>query len=161
MRAVDGTSVHVAVVLSGTGSQREYVQRLGRILRRGEGKLALLYEVVAEPLARNSSPAAAAPALRSNRIVSSICSNPSYSPLRGRRNVLTTDLLIQRYQGEEVIPKRLPCSADNLAIAAELIALSGCHRRTRADLQAQLQVLEGEENRLPHETRPAHLLEAL
>ena len=36
------------VVLSGTGSQREYVQRLGRILRRGEGKLALLYEVVAE-----------------------------------------------------------------------------------------------------------------
>jgi superfamily II DNA or RNA helicase len=34
-------------VLSGTGSQREYVQRLGRILRRREGKRAVLYEVVA------------------------------------------------------------------------------------------------------------------
>jgi superfamily II DNA or RNA helicase len=37
-------------VLSGTGSTREYVQRLGRVLRRGsdESKLALLYEVIAE-----------------------------------------------------------------------------------------------------------------
>ena len=36
----------VAIVLSGTGSVREHVQRLGRILRRREGKRALLYEVV-------------------------------------------------------------------------------------------------------------------
>ena len=45
---VDVPEANVAVVLSGTGSTREYVQRLGRILRRGEGKLALLYEVIAE-----------------------------------------------------------------------------------------------------------------
>lgn len=45
---VDVPEAKVAVVLSGTGSSREYVQRLGRILRRGEGKLAVLYEVVAE-----------------------------------------------------------------------------------------------------------------
>lgn len=45
---VDVPAAKVAVVLSGTGSTREYVQRLGRILRRGEGKLAVLYEVVAE-----------------------------------------------------------------------------------------------------------------
>jgi superfamily II DNA or RNA helicase len=45
---VDVPEASVAIVMSGTGSQREYVQRLGRILRRGEGKLALLYEVVAE-----------------------------------------------------------------------------------------------------------------
>jgi superfamily II DNA or RNA helicase len=45
---VDVPEAKVAVVLSGTGSTREYVQRLGRILRRGEGKLAVLYEVVAE-----------------------------------------------------------------------------------------------------------------
>ena len=38
----------IAIVLSGTGSRREYVQRLGRILRRREGKRAVLYEVVAE-----------------------------------------------------------------------------------------------------------------
>jgi superfamily II DNA or RNA helicase len=37
-------------VLSGTGSTREYVQRLGRVLRKGNdaSKLALLYEVIAE-----------------------------------------------------------------------------------------------------------------
>ena len=45
---VDVPEANVAVVLSGTGSTREYIQRLGRILRKGEGKLALLYEVVAE-----------------------------------------------------------------------------------------------------------------
>ena len=47
---VDVPEASVAIVLSGTGSTREYIQRLGRVLRRGKepGKLALLYEVVAE-----------------------------------------------------------------------------------------------------------------
>lgn len=45
---VDVPEANVAVVLSGTGSVREHVQRLGRILRRVEGKHALLYELVAE-----------------------------------------------------------------------------------------------------------------
>ncbi|MGQ4806754.1 UvrABC system protein B [Candidatus Entotheonellaceae bacterium PAL068K] len=45
---VDVPEANIAIVLSGTGSSREYVQRLGRILRRGEGKLALLYEIIAE-----------------------------------------------------------------------------------------------------------------
>ena len=36
----------VAIVLSGTASVREHVQRLGRILRRQEGKTAILYEVI-------------------------------------------------------------------------------------------------------------------
>jgi superfamily II DNA or RNA helicase len=44
---VDVPDASIAIVLSGTGSPREYVQRLGRILRRREGKLAVLYEVVA------------------------------------------------------------------------------------------------------------------
>ena len=53
--------------------------------------------------------------------------------------MLPADLLMQRYQGEAVIPKRLPCSADNLAIAAELIALfQAATGGTRAELQAQL-----------------------
>ncbi len=38
----------VAVVLSGSGSTREHVQRLGRILRKQPGKEAVLYEVVTE-----------------------------------------------------------------------------------------------------------------
>ncbi len=36
----------VAVVLSGSGSTREHIQRLGRILRPAPGKHAVLYEVV-------------------------------------------------------------------------------------------------------------------
>jgi superfamily II DNA or RNA helicase len=47
---VDVPDARVAIILSGTGSTREYVQRLGRILRKGssESKLAILYEVVSE-----------------------------------------------------------------------------------------------------------------
>jgi superfamily II DNA or RNA helicase len=43
---VDVPEANVAVVLSGSGSVREHVQRLGRILRRAEGKQAVLYEVI-------------------------------------------------------------------------------------------------------------------
>jgi superfamily II DNA or RNA helicase len=43
---VDVPRAGVAVVLSGSGTVREHVQRLGRILRRHEGKKAILYEVV-------------------------------------------------------------------------------------------------------------------
>jgi superfamily II DNA or RNA helicase len=47
---VDVPEVKVAVLLSGSGSMREYVQRLGRILRKAKtpGKPAILYEVIAE-----------------------------------------------------------------------------------------------------------------
>ncbi len=48
---VDVPAANVGVVLSGSGSVREHVQRLGRILRRAEGKQAVLYEVVAEDTA--------------------------------------------------------------------------------------------------------------
>jgi superfamily II DNA or RNA helicase len=43
---VDLPAAEVAIVLSGTGTPREHVQRLGRILRPGQGKRAILYEVV-------------------------------------------------------------------------------------------------------------------
>jgi len=43
---VNVPEANVAVVLSGSGSVREHVQRLGRILRRRKGKQAVLYEVV-------------------------------------------------------------------------------------------------------------------
>ncbi len=47
---VDVPEVRVAVLLSGTGSAREYIQRLGRVLRKGKqaDKQAILYEVVTE-----------------------------------------------------------------------------------------------------------------
>ncbi|MDW8245626.1 MAG: DEAD/DEAH box helicase family protein [Sandaracinaceae bacterium] len=43
---VDVPEASVAIVVSGSGSVREHVQRLGRILRKREGKFALLYELV-------------------------------------------------------------------------------------------------------------------
>ncbi|GAB3028086.1 DEAD/DEAH box helicase family protein [Natronobiforma cellulositropha] len=45
---VDVPDANVAVVLSGSGSEREFTQRLGRILRpKADGSSAILYEVVA------------------------------------------------------------------------------------------------------------------
>jgi superfamily II DNA or RNA helicase len=44
---VDLPAAEVAIVLSGSGTVREHVQRLGRILRPGEDKQAVLYELVA------------------------------------------------------------------------------------------------------------------
>ncbi|WP_115862846.1 DEAD/DEAH box helicase [Halorussus litoreus] len=44
---VDVPDANVAVVLSGSGSEREFTQRLGRVLRpNDDGRAALLYEVV-------------------------------------------------------------------------------------------------------------------
>jgi superfamily II DNA or RNA helicase len=43
---VDVPAANVGVILSGTGSIREHVQRLGRLLRKQGDKQALLYEVV-------------------------------------------------------------------------------------------------------------------
>lgn len=47
---VDVPDAEIAVILSGTGSSREYIQRLGRVLRKSKQhqKQAILYEVVTE-----------------------------------------------------------------------------------------------------------------
>ena len=45
---VDVPEASVAVVLSGTATEREHIQRLGRILRKSDGKQAVLYEVITE-----------------------------------------------------------------------------------------------------------------
>lgn len=42
---VDVPDANVGIILSGNGSVREHVQRLGRILRKREGKRATLYEI--------------------------------------------------------------------------------------------------------------------
>jgi len=44
---VDVPEANTGIILSGSGSVREHVQRLGRILRKREGKEAVLYELVA------------------------------------------------------------------------------------------------------------------
>jgi superfamily II DNA or RNA helicase len=54
---VDVPDVRIAVFLAGSGSTRQFVQRLGRVLRRGSGgtKQAILYEVVAEDTVEEST----------------------------------------------------------------------------------------------------------
>jgi len=44
---VDVPDANVAIIISGSGSVREHVQRLGRILRKSGDKRAILYELVA------------------------------------------------------------------------------------------------------------------
>ncbi|MCQ1535708.1 DEAD/DEAH box helicase [Methanosarcina sp. KYL-1] len=44
---IDVPEASVGIIMSGTGSKRAYVQRLGRILRKKEGKEAVLYEIIA------------------------------------------------------------------------------------------------------------------
>jgi superfamily II DNA or RNA helicase len=43
---IDVPAASVAFIISGTGSNREYIQRLGRILRKQKGKKAKLFELV-------------------------------------------------------------------------------------------------------------------
>jgi superfamily II DNA or RNA helicase len=45
---VDVPDASVAIVISGSGSVREHVQRLGRILRPRDDKQAVLYELVSQ-----------------------------------------------------------------------------------------------------------------
>ncbi|WP_336345830.1 DEAD/DEAH box helicase family protein [Halalkalicoccus ordinarius] len=52
---VDVPDANVAVVLSGSGSEREFTQRLGRVLRpKAEGGRALLYELVSRDTAEEN-----------------------------------------------------------------------------------------------------------
>jgi superfamily II DNA or RNA helicase len=44
---IDVPDASLAFIISGTGSSREYIQRLGRILRKRKGKRARLFELVA------------------------------------------------------------------------------------------------------------------
>ncbi len=52
---VDVPEATIGIVLSGTATEREYIQRLGRILRQAEGKEAILYEVIAEDTAEETT----------------------------------------------------------------------------------------------------------
>ena len=73
--------------------------------------------------------------------------------------MLPTDLLIHRYNGEEVVPKRLPINQGNLAIATDLITLFRATEGTsRGELNRQLQELEGENTDYRIKRGLAHLL---
>jgi superfamily II DNA or RNA helicase len=48
---IDVPDASLGVILSGTGSKREFVQRLGRLLRKVEGKEAKLIEIISRSTA--------------------------------------------------------------------------------------------------------------
>jgi superfamily II DNA or RNA helicase len=45
---IDVPDAALGVILSGTGSSREFIQRLGRLLRKKEGKRAKLVEILSK-----------------------------------------------------------------------------------------------------------------
>ena len=110
---VDVPAANVGVVLSGTGSVREHVQRLGRILRRAEGKRALLYEVVAADTAEGGDQRAP-PAPQ--RLV-----GPRRPP-RLSPPMLPTDLVEARIRKGCVVPRWIDADdPPRTALAASLI----------------------------------------
>ena len=75
------------------------------------------------------------------------------------RTTLPSDLLIHRYWGESIQPKRLPIKAEWIAIAADLIALFQAHQgKPQGQLNQQLQVLEGEDTDYRIKRGLAHIL---
>ena len=44
---LDIPDANVGILVAGTGSRRQFIQRLGRLLRPGKGKVSVLYEIVA------------------------------------------------------------------------------------------------------------------
>lgn len=73
--------------------------------------------------------------------------------------MLPTDLLIHRYSGEEILPKRLPINLGNLAIATDLINLfQAAKGKMRGELNRHLQELEGESTDYRIKRGLAHLL---
>ncbi len=58
--------------------------------------------------------------------------------------MLTSDLLLHRYNGEELVPTRLPVDKANRALADETISIFNLYRgKKRPELDEELSVLEG------------------
>ncbi len=61
---IDIPDADVGIIISGTGSERAFVQRLGRILRKKKGKEAVLYELVSADTSKINTARRRARALR-------------------------------------------------------------------------------------------------
>ncbi|NET10734.1 MAG: DUF790 family protein [Symploca sp. SIO2B6] len=75
--------------------------------------------------------------------------------------MLPTDLLINRFSGEAVVPKRSPLTTNALAIAQEIIDIFVAHRHHKQkDLNQQLKELEGEQTDYRFKRGLTHLLKS-
>ncbi len=73
--------------------------------------------------------------------------------------MLPSDLLLHRYNGEEIVPTRLPINERQLALADEVTAVFRiCVGKRRLELDEQLSVLEGTETDYRIKRGLAHLL---
>ncbi|RMF26700.1 MAG: DUF790 family protein [Cyanobacteria bacterium J083] len=73
--------------------------------------------------------------------------------------MLPTDLLINRRNGDTIIPKRLPIEANAIALVDSLIAcFASCVHQTQAELNNRLKELEGESPNYRVQRGLAHLL---
>ena len=73
--------------------------------------------------------------------------------------MLPSTLLMHRYSGEEIVPKRLELSQKNLDLAADITGIFGEYQgRRRAELDERLAVLEGEATDYRVKRGLAHLL---
>jgi predicted nuclease of restriction endonuclease-like RecB superfamily len=73
--------------------------------------------------------------------------------------MLPSDLLLHRYNGEEIVPARLPINDRQLALADEVMAVFRlCTGKRRLELDEQLSVLEGTETDYRIKRGLAHLL---
>ncbi len=78
--------------------------------------------------------------------------------------MLPTDLLMHRYRGETLVPKRLALTEENLAIATTLIAcfqMAKAQGETKGSLSTRLQALEGDSTNYRIQRGLAHLLMGL
>jgi hypothetical protein len=79
--------------------------------------------------------------------------------VKEKRATLPSDLLIYRYQGEAIQPKRLALNAANRVMAADLIQIFQAQvGQTQGDLNRQLQDLEGEDTNYRIRRGLAHIL---
>ena len=73
--------------------------------------------------------------------------------------MLTSELLVHRYNGEELTPLRLPLDKKTLALAAEIISIFGLYLgKKRRELDEELSVLEGTDTDYRVKRGLAHLL---
>jgi len=73
--------------------------------------------------------------------------------------MLPSPLLMHRYNGEEIVPKKLELDSKNTALAAEIIDLfESCQGERRAELDDRLLILEGEATNYRVKRGLAHLL---
>ena len=121
---VDVPDANVAIVVSGSGSVREHVQRLGRILRKKDGKRAILYELVTARHRARRSPASGAGS-----------------------TVLTADLVTARRRGSELSLTRIDDDVRRRAesLADQMISMIQEHAGlAREELDAALATIDAE-----------------